>query len=299
MRTGEVNRNTSYNRVIGRMLWRFNTLLICSMLAAMAADEKKLAIEDIHLAQSDDGIAIPADTRFLPGEVVYFSCHVSGYAKTGEDAQSLLLSYRIEATDPKGVAILSAETGKIANELAPEDKRWRPKIRYSIPLPPLADSGRYQVQISVKDELAKTEAQATVALVVEGREVAPSETLVVRNFRFLRTEEDKNPLQVAAYRPGDTLWARFDMTGYKTGDGNRYDIEYGLKVLRPTGETTYDQPRAAAEKNEGFYRQRYLPGTLSLTIPKDMRKGEYTIVLLLRDHIGTHTFEDRHKFTVE
>lgn len=269
------------------------------MLVAQAADEKKLIIENLTLAQSEDGVGVPADAAFLPGEVVYFSCRVAGYGKTGEDTQSMLLTYGIQARDPKGVPILPAETGKIANELAPEDKQWRPKIRYSISLPPLADSGRYEVQVTVKDEIAKIEAQATIPFLVQGRDVAPSETLTVRNFRFLRSEEDKNPLQVPAYRPGDMLWARFDMTGYKLGEKNQFDIEYGLKVLRPNGETSYEQPHAAAEKNEGFYPQRYTPGILSLSMPKNLNKGEYTLVLSVRDNLGAQSFEERYKFTVE
>src|SRR5260370_36533307 len=111
----------------------------------------------------------------------------------------------------------------------------------------------------VTEERAEGTAEAEVSFRVESRAVAPSDTLVVRNFRFLRTEEDAHPLEVAAYRPGDTVWARFDMTGYKLGEKNRFDVEYGVKALRPKDQRTYHQPPAAGEKEEAFYPQRYPP----------------------------------------
>ena len=118
---------------------------------------------------------------------------------------------------------------------------------------------------------ATVEAHATFQ--VHGREVAPSDTLVVRDFRFLRSEDDTKPLQVAAYRPGDSLWARFIMTGYKLGDKNQFDIEYGLTVLRADGTVAYSEPHAAAQKDQPFYPQRYQPGVLNLNFPKDQKLG--------------------------
>lgn len=272
---------------------------VLGALEALSAD-KKLSIEHAVVAQSEDGAPVPPDFHFAPGEVVFFSCQVASYTKRPkEDENQIDLSYQIEARDPKGVPIIPVETGKVASNLTAEDKDWLPKIRHSVALPPLADSGQYRITVKVKDNFGNSEAEASVPFNLQSREVAPSGTLIVRNFRFLRTEEDRDPLQVAAYRPGDTVWARFDMTGYKIGDKNHFEVEYGLKVLRPTGEITYEQPHAAEEKNEGFYPQRYTPGVLSLNLPHDLKRGEYTIVLTVRDHIGHQTYETRQKFAVE
>ncbi len=104
--------------------------------------------------------------------------------------------------------------------------------------------------------------------------------MIVRNFRFLRNEDDEKPLPVAAYRPGDSVWARFDMTGYKLGDKNQVDIEYGLTVLREDGSVAYTEPQAANQKTQTFYPQRYQPGVLNLNLAKDQPLGKYTIVLV-------------------
>jgi hypothetical protein len=151
----------------------------------------------------------------------------------------------------------------------------------------------------VKDELASASLEARATFRVKGRDVAPSGTLVVRNFRFLRAEEDGAALRIAAYRPGDALWARFDMTGYKISDKNLFDIEYGLEVLSADGAVAYSQPQAAAAKEQPVYPQRYQPGVLNLSLPNDISKGEYTIVLTVHDNLGKQVTETREKFSIE
>ncbi|MBV8820953.1 MAG: hypothetical protein JO022_21520 [Acidobacteriaceae bacterium] len=280
------------------MKW-LTLILMSSMLLAAPPDEKTLTLLQFVLSPSEDGTPFPSDYEFAPGEIVYLSCRVSGYARQGEEPPKMYISYTIEARDAQGVLFVPVESGKIAADLSSEDKQWMPKIRHTIEIPPLADSGKYTLSLRVNDELSKASASASVSVEVRGHEVAPSTTLVVRNFRFLRSEEDAHALKVAAYAPGDAVWARFDMTGYKIGEKNLHDVEYGLTVLRSDGTVAYEQPHAADEKNETFYPQRYTPGILSLTLPKDIKKGEYTIVLTVRDNVGAQTCETREKFSVE
>ena len=279
---------------------KFLTIFYCfSMLLLAAADEKNLKIENLQLAQSEDGTPLPADFQYVPGETVFFSCHVSGFTRMGEEPPKLFLTYQIEARDPNGVLILPVETDKVAADLTPEDRHWRPKIRYTIALPPLADTGQYRVIVKVKDEFGKVEATSDFPLLVRGRTVEPSNTMAIRNFRFLRSEEDAAPLKDPAYRPGDSVWARFDMTGYKIGEKNHFDVEYGLKVLRPNGEVTYEEPKAAEAKDETFYAQRYTPGILSLNLPKDLPAGDYKIILTVRDNVGGQKQETVQTFSVQ
>lgn len=276
-------------------------LVLAATTASGATDLPKLGIEHAMLHQSEDGPIVPGDFQFAPGEIVYFSCQLGGYKKVEKeyDQWEILLSYSVEARDGRGVLLAPAQNDKIATTLAPEDKEWMPKIRFSVVVPPFAESGEYQVVVKAKDEKSGSEAEGKTVFTVHGRDVPASDKLVVRNFHFLRSEEDQQPLEVAAYRPGEMVWARFDMTGYKLGEKNRFDVEYGITVLRPDGETTYSQPKAAEEKSEPFYPQRYTPGVLSLSLPKDLKVGQYTIVLAVRDNIGGQTYEQRETFSVE
>jgi hypothetical protein len=284
--------STNSKKLVPAVLW-----LAAALLSSAAPADRKLAIAKLAFAQSEDGPALASTYQFLAGESVYFSCLVDGYAKSDKD--EIFLTYQIQAKDARGVLLQPAVSDKVEATLAPEDKEWRPKLRDTIAIPPLADSGEYQVLVKVRDERNSAVVEARATFSVRGRDVAPSDTLLVRDFRFFRSEEDSKPVQVPAYRPGDTLWARFVMTGYKLGDGNQFDIEYGLTVLRADGTVAYSEPRAAGQKDQPFYPQRYQPGVLSLNFPKDQKLGEFTIVLTVRDNLGGQTFETRQKFSVE
>ena len=134
---------------------------------------------------------------------------------------------------------------------------------------------------------------------MKGYGVEKSDKLVARNFRFQRREEDAAPLTQPNYRPGDTVWARFDMTGYKIGEQNAFDVAYGLEVLRASDQKSmYAEPNAAREKDATFYRKRYLQGALSLNLNKDLARGDYVVILRVRDELGGQAYEERHTFSV-
>lgn len=272
-------------------------VVIVPLALRAAPADKKLTIVATAFGQIDDGPAAAHDDQFVPGETLFFRCQVEGYKKS--ENNEIQLGYQVEAADARGVMLLLPEKGLVKTTLSPEDKNWMPKIRYTVVIPPLAETGEYHVTVTVKDELSGSSAEGRATFLVHGRDVAPSDALAVRNFRFYRGENDDKALEVPAYRPGDELWARFDMTGYKIGEKNLFDIGYGLVVLRADASVAYSQPEAANSKEAPFYPQRYQPGELSLNMPKDIAKGEYTIVLTVHDNLGQQTCEAREKFSIE
>jgi hypothetical protein len=277
-------------------------LFLASACLAIAAD-KPLAIVHTVFSTSEDGSPEASDEQYFPGETIHFSCQADGFRRIDKpkDAgrQDVSLKFQIEVRDKNGVVLKPVQEGKIETTVTPEDKNWMPKLRETISVPSLADTGEYTVLVKLSDELASTNVEKSAVFHVKGREVEPSATLIVRNFRFLRTEDDEKPLPVAAYRPGDSVWARFDMTGYKLGDKNQVDIEYGLTVLREDGSVAYTEPQAANQKTQTFYPQRYQPGVLNLNLAKEQPLGKYTIVLGVRDNLGKQTYETRETFSVE
>jgi hypothetical protein len=277
-------------------------VLVFSGCLALAAD-KPLAILHPVFARSEDGPPEASDEEFVPGETIHFSCQAEGYRKVDKPddygKQNVVLTFQIEVRDKNGALLQPIKEGKVETIVTQEDKDWKPKFRDTIVVPPLADSGEYTVLVKLSDELAKAALEKPAVFHIKGRDVASSPALVVRNFRFLRGEDDTKPLQVAAYRPGDSVWARFDMTGYKLGDKNQVDIEYGLTVLREDGSVAYTEPQAANQKIQTYYPQRYQPGELNLNLAKDQPLGKYTIVLAVHDNLGQQMYETRETFSVE
>jgi len=260
----------------------------------------EITILNPQLHQFEDGPPVYADHTYIPGETVFFSCQVKGFrvARNGEQ-EKVLLSYRIEAKDSTDVPVVEPHSGKVDESLSPQDKDWLPKIRYSFVLPPHAPAGVYRIALAVKDELGGQEKSTQIKLTVRGRQVAPSESLAIRNFRFLRSEDETAPLPRAAYRPGETMWAKFDITGYKIGEKNHVWVEYGLSILNADGKVLYSQPEGAVEQDTPFYPKRFVPGVVSLNIQPGTTAAEYGLQLTVRDRVGQQTIESRHTFRVE
>jgi hypothetical protein len=262
----------------------------------------QIAIVDARLHVYDDGPVLRENEALGPGDGLWVSAKFSGYSvKTDEEKgkRYLHLTYKFEAVDPDGVALVEPESKKIDTDLAQEDKNWMPKVRFNFLLPPLPDSGVHKVILTVTDEYKKATVKRELPFSVKGYRVDKSDKLVALNFRFQRREADSAPFTPAVYKPGETVWARFDMTGYKLGAQNAFDVAYGLEVLRAADQKSmYAEPNAAREKDATFYRKRYLQGALSLNLNKDLAKGDYIVVLRVRDEAGGQAIEERHTFTV-
>ena len=279
------------------MLHIVAALVFVAASALAQQQPSKLAVTDAVIHQFEDGPPIPASHSFLTGESVWVSTRFSGYRRSENDR--LLLRWQVDVFDPQGVLLVETRTDTVDVELAPQDKQWMPKVRHDFLIPPLADPGTYKVVITVHDDLAKTTATKELPFQVRGHVVEPSDTLVLRNFRFLRSEEETRALNPAVYKQGDPVWAHFDITGYKLGEKNRFHISYGVEVVRSDGKSMYSQPEAANERQENFYRKRYMPGTFSLQLTPDIAKTGYTVVIRVRDHVGERDHEARHTFQVE
>src|ERR1039458_6306754 len=221
------------------MLTHLTPLLVLLLAGSLLAATAPLAVVRPMVSDRDGGAAVPSSSVHAPGETMFFSFQVDGYAASSTDR--VHLSYKIDAFDAHGVRLMEPAAAEIEETLAPEDKNWKPTVRQEILIPPLADSGTYKIAISVTDLIANATATKEVPFEVRGRRVDPSDTLVIRNIRFLRGEDDREALSKAAYRRGDAVWARFDMIGFKYGDGNAIDVSYDVAVLSPSGKVIYTQ----------------------------------------------------------
>ncbi len=249
------------------------------------------------ISDTDGGAALPAGFEHIPGETMFFSCRIAGYQKTPEE--KIQLAYTVAAFDPDGVPIMEPFHNDITEEVTPQDKEWMPKIQTEIPLPPLAGSGMYKIVVHAEDLIAKAKTEISVPFEVRGHRVDASDTLTVRNFRFFRSEDDTEPIEKPVYRPGDAVWAQFDITGFRYGPKNKIDVSYVTSVLRSSGEVLWKQPEAAGEQTESFYPKRYVPASMGITLQKDILPGDYTIAVEVKDAVGSQTYETKATFTVQ
>ncbi len=266
------------------------------------AAESTLAIVEAGVQQSEDAPTVSHDYRFLPGDYLYFTFEIGGFAIRSEDRDEIhkiALTYEVTAQDANGIPLAPPSSGEVRTELSPEDKHWMPKRRVSFLIPSFVAAGQFRIHVRVKDLVANAEVAQDFPFLVGGLEIQPASALTVQNFRFLRNENDREPLQVPAYSPGDIVYASFDMIGFKTDSQNQYHLSYGLTVLAPDGKPFIQEPKAAELEATSFYPARYLPGVLNLKTTSNAARGEYVVVLTIHDLLANTVYQMKRAFSIE
>lgn len=256
-----------------------------------------LRIVHIGIHQIEDGPAVEDRVKFVPGETVYLSFDVENYTRTND--QSVTVSWVVSASDPKGTPIVPPAPGKKQANLTPEDKNWMPRIRQAIAVPSPAPGGDYSVHIQVTDETSKETAEADTKFSVAGPPLAPAKALEIRDFGFYRTEEEPQPLITPTFSPGNTMYSKFQIAGFKYGPKNAIEVTYGISILDPAGKVVYTQDPAVEEKSASFYPRPYIDSTMNLSLQPGTKAGGYTLVITARDKVGDQTIEIRKPFSVE
>jgi len=271
--------------------------LLLALLPALLSAAPALEIVRPIVSQMDGGPPEPSGFEHLAGETLWVMCRVAGYSKS-ED-QQVRLKYSIQAFDSKGVPLDEPYINEMKAEVSAQDKEWLPRIATSVPIPPLAAPGAYKVVVKVEDLLAKTTAELAIPFKVRGHAIEASETLVVRNFRFFRDEEGSRPADKPFYKPGDGVFARFDIVGYKFGEKNKIDVSYVTSVIAPSGKVLWTQPEPATDTSESFYPKSYVPAVMGINLQTTIRPGEYAIGVQVKDAVGGQTYEGKFPFTIE
>lgn len=275
--------------------WCFACLT--ALAASVGAATPKLSIVQAVLHdQREDAPAISPNYHYVAGEVLYLSYRVSGYTVKDETVD---LRWQMYLTDPDGLLLAPIEDGAFKVEVTTNDKDWLPKVDHAVPLPPQLYSGDYVIHLRVSDEKVRATVEQTVAFHVRGRNKDKLEGILIRGLHFYRGEDDPTPIDPVSYHSGATVWARFEIAGYRFGEKNAFDVEYGLAVYRPSGELLYEQPLAANEHDAPFYPKFWLMGGFSLNLGADLSPGDYTVKVQVRDKLAKTAGEQSAAFQVK
>lgn len=266
------------------------------LLSAALGAAPTLEIVRPVVSQMEGGEPEPPGFEHVGGEVLFFSCRVSGFAKSSDD--KVRLAYSVQAFDPKGAPIAEIYKNQIETEVLPQDKEWQPKIELALPTPPLVPPGAYKIVVKLDDLESKASTELAVPFRMRGQVVEPSDKLVVRAFRFYKAEDDAQPMPKAAYAVGNELWARFNITGFKYGPNNKVDISYVVSILSSSGAVLWKQPDPAVEQSESFYPKPYVQASMNLSL-KTVKPAEYTMLIQVKDAVGNQSGESRQTFTVQ
>ncbi len=261
-----------------------------------------LAVINPGVSRADDSPFVSSTYQFLPGDYIYVTFEIAGFkirSTNRNETKSISLAFEVTPQDDAGKPLAAANSGEIKTELAPEDKNWIPKRRASFLLPSFLAAGQFRVHIIVKDLLAKAEASYDIPFRVGGTKLVPASAITVENFQFFRSENETEPLSVAAYSPGDTVYAHFVMTGFSNGPDNLHRVSYSVRVLAPNGKTYLDDPKAAQIEAGSFYPAQFVPGDIAVKTGKDSLHGSYLLIVTVHDLVGNQNSEFKQSFSIE
>ena len=100
--------------------------------------------------------------------------HGRGVGDVGEQVEGLVVPAELEGGfDAAGLAMTALQKGDVKVDLAPEDKKWRPRVRVELMLPQALASGVAEIRLSAVDHVGAQHAAGGVdrqaALGVEQR----------------------------------------------------------------------------------------------------------------------------------
>lgn len=272
--------------------------LVCAVLCPAQETEAEeapvLQIIRLDLLDSFANYPIDEDSVFAPGDVVNVAFNLKGY--TESDVYRMKVSWKVSTTGPAKLPFAPGSEGLFDAELAPEDEEWEPLVRYQAQLPYHLPAGTYGIHVEAKDELSGATAEGDLDVHVAGAPVVQSDVLSVQNFTFSLTVGG-TPLQQAVYRPGATIFASFDITGYKLGDGNSYELASHLDLLDAEGAEVYSF-NPASEKGSSFYPQLSAPASFRFDLDPTIKPGRYTLVLTVTDVVGQQSLSSQETFEV-
>lgn len=294
-------------RLIPRLLLVLLAGLTCvhaqsSKPSALGANvEGDLRIPYVAYSRYEGGPPLPAPVAFDPGDQVVMRARLAGFRVSEVEFQRfrVMLSYEVAAFDFRGIPIGDPRKDVINEPVETEDKDWLPIIEHSFFLPPLAEFGDYEIRLKVRDEISQRQQAFTFALRVNGKQLPALTELTVLNFGFYRRAEDASALPAGVYRAGNTLWAKFDLAGYRIGERNGYHVSCDVQVRDAEGKVLFEQPDALAEQSAPEYPRRYVPGVFSLKIQPGTKKAQYAVAVIARDVLADTVTEVVFPFTVE
>jgi hypothetical protein len=273
------------------------SLFLLALLPAGLMAAPALEIVKPVIAQMEGGDALPPDFQHGPGETLFFECRISGFKKSAEE--QINLKYSVQAFDAKGVALGEIFQNEVKEEVGPQDKDWLPKIETQLALPDTMLSGKYKIVVKVEDVLAKGSTETSVPFEIKARDIAPSATPIVRNFRWFHNEDETTPMRQPVYHPGDPMFMKYDVTGFKYGPGNKVDVSCVASLVLASGKAIWTQPDAATEQSEAFYPKPYFSVEFGISLQKNFQPGTYTMSVTVKDNIGKQTYEGKFNFTVQ
>src|SRR5579862_2664667 len=97
-------------------------IVLLALLPGLLIAAPALQVVKPIISQMDGGTPDPPGYEHIPGEVLFFTCRISGYTKSQES--KIHLAFSVQPFDPQGVPLGELYKNEISDEVSPQDKEW-------------------------------------------------------------------------------------------------------------------------------------------------------------------------------
>lgn len=258
--------------------------------------EANLSIADIIVGEYSTSLRLPDNFGFASGMTVFLSFRVAGL-KPESELSLVSFEYVVEALDAIGTAWDVPIKGRVTRRIATEAIAPAPLVRATVKVPDYIYPANGKFRIRVTDRFSKREVSAEVVIPIRSELPKPTDVFSVANLGLYRRESDETPLKDATFRPGDSVWMRFLLTGFRWKD-REYDLSYGISILSRDKRVVLSAPDAAAESNSSPYQRPFVPALASIRLEGTAKPGDYILVVRAKDSISGTTAEASAAFRI-
>lgn len=256
------------------------TLFLC-VLAAGAAGAQELAVVDPVLSHYPGSAPVAAGHEFRAGDYVNLRFRVAGM-RMG-DRNSIFLEYTVQPVDCLGNPFEEPLAGRM---IATARNGESSPIAYSFQLPPAPWPEHGSFRITLNDRLGEALLHADIPFQIADDFPAYGSAFSITGFRFFSSEFSDQPMAEATFQPGDRIWGRFFLSGFGSGQNNRYRLSYGVSLRDSNGRNVFAESQAVSESRESFYPRWHVPGVINVRLESIIRTGTYTLQISATDEIG-------------
>ena len=257
-------------------------LLTAFLLAAAAVAAEGLEIVNPAVSDFAGGAAVSYDREFTAGQRVHLSFGASGF-KSLADTGKIFLEYTVEPVDCLGILFEKPLQGRLIGATRRTESRPL-RVEFMIPQAPRSGEGKFRV--TVQDRIGEQVARTEIPFLIASSLPEPAGYFEVTGFKYFSSEYSDQPLDNPRFRPGDTAWGRFHLSGYGVVENNRYRLSYGVTLRDKASRVVFQEQQAVSESRESFYPRTHVPGVISVRLESTIRAGDYVLEIAAIDEIA-------------
>lgn len=257
-----------------------------------SADLSALSIKGSHFTKGPTGKTV--GSTFEPGKEAFLQFRLGPVASNKQGHVDTQVNFVVK--DSQGRPLLEPVLLELKEPFpGGGNGRGELPINFKLRLPAYVEGGDYIIEVVAIDRLGKQEIQDKIPFQVKGPKIPKGASLGVQDYRFRGEEGVKAEPD---YRPGETVYSKFNVLGFKLGEKNDVKLRLSLLVLDQKGQILLDRPNLLSIAEGFFYPPSYFPVNTRVNLAPGASAGNYTLNYSLHDEVAGTQMKFEKEFRV-